>query len=56
MNLEEEIKNLKDKIKGLEKDLDYQIEQNHNYTKLWKAVSEIQDELVKKGFWFNHQL
>ena len=54
--LEEEIINLKDRIKGLERDLDYQVEQNHNNTEMWDAIREIQDELVKKGLWFIHQL
>ena len=56
MSMEEEIINLKNRIKGLEKDLDYQIEQNHNNTKMWNAIKEIQDELVRQGFWFNSQL
>lgn len=54
--LEEEIINLKNRIKGLEKDLDYQIEQNHNNTKMYNAIREIQDELSKKGFWFINRL
>tara|TARA_R110002050_G_scaffold97936_2_gene203576 strand:- start:249 stop:419 length:171 start_codon:yes stop_codon:yes gene_type:complete len=56
MSMEEEIINLKNRIKGLEKDLDHQIEQNHNNTKMWNAIREIQDELVRQGFWFNSQL
>lgn len=54
--LEEEVINLKNRIKGLEKDLDYQIEQNHNNTKMYNAIREIQDELSKKGFWFINRL
>lgn len=50
------IEQLDKKIRGLEKDLDYQTEQNHNNTKLWNAIAEIQDELLKKGFWFDHRL
>ena len=54
--LEEEVINLKNRIKGLEKDLDYQIEQNHDNTKMYNAIREIQDELSKKGFWLINQL
>ncbi|QDP51953.1 MAG: hypothetical protein GOVbin4206_120 [Prokaryotic dsDNA virus sp.] len=56
MSMEEEIINLKNRIKGLEKDLDYQIEQNHNNTKMYNAIREMQDELSKKGFWFINRL
>jgi len=54
--LKEEIVSLKNRIKGLENDLDLQIEKNHSITKMYNAIREIQDELLKKGHWFNNQL
>jgi polyhydroxyalkanoate synthesis regulator phasin len=54
--LKEEIVSLKNRIKGLENDLDLQIEKNYGIAKMYNAIREIQDELVKKGYWFNSQL
>jgi len=54
--LKEEIVSLKNRIKGLESDLDLQIEKNYGITKMYNAIREIQDELLKKGHWFDNQL
>ena len=54
--LKEEIETLKDRVKGLERDLDLQIENTFNIKKMYNAIREIQDELIKKGFWFDNQV
>jgi hypothetical protein len=54
--LKEEIVNLKNRIEALEKDLNFQIEQNHNNTKMWNAILEIQEFLSTNEQWFVHKL
>jgi len=45
--LKREIKALKQRINGLEKDLDYQIEQNSTNSNLRICVRELQEEVAK---------
>ncbi len=44
--LKEEIKALKQKISGLERDLDYQLEQNSNSGKLSNDIRELQEAVA----------
>lgn len=45
--LKREIKALKQRISGLEKDLDYQIEQNSMNGNLKMCIRELQEEVAK---------
>ncbi len=54
--LKEEIVNLKNRIRALEEDLNFQIEQSHNNTKMWNAILEIQEFLSTNEHWFVHKL
>tara|TARA_B100000424_G_scaffold125973_1_gene95442 strand:+ start:220 stop:420 length:201 start_codon:yes stop_codon:yes gene_type:complete len=45
--LKAEIKTLKQRILGLERDLDYQIEQNEQNSKIKSCIRELQEEVAK---------
>jgi hypothetical protein len=49
---------IEDRIKALEADLDYQIEQNASNQKMMAAIKEIQDILIKMDsqIWFVNKL
>jgi archaellum component FlaC len=45
--LKTEIRNLKKRVAGLEKDLDYQVHQNNKNDSVIRCIRELQEEVAK---------